>query len=313
VNRYFLPLILIVALIAGLLWPALSQHLSQYRHIFLFVIMFFVGLEQQLGALVYESRKAHYVLVSLLLNYICFSLLAWGIGWVFFLGNDLFAGFVVLGAVPVTLTSAVVFTRLDRGNAGLALLIVFVSQLVSVALTPQLLSLAQRLFWGGGNVGPAAIAIAPMMGQLALYFLCPLFLGMLARRFLPLEKFVCYLTKPEQLVIAFFVFVGAGQIPAGLSLGHFAKVIGVVLLFQALLSVSMRYVVQLFPKKNQTPLFYTATQKTLPAGLYLILNYFSAAAILPMVLYHLAQLTIGRLYWLPPELKAAREAQAKKR
>lgn len=299
-GKFFLPLILVAALIAGLFLPELSQWLAGWRHLFLIVIMFFVGLEQRLTAFLQESRKLHWVFLSLLFNYFFFSACAWGVGWLFFRDTAVFPGFAVLGAVPVTLTSAVIFTRLDRGNDRLALLIVFFSQVLSIMLSPQLIAWFLKSFVQEGTVIIVSVDVTQMMGQLLYYFLLPLLAGMLVRRSMPLERLIPYLTKPEQLVIAFFVFVGAGRIPSGLSVKTVALLLMAVFLLQIILSLTARLVAGRLPEAEQSPFFYTATQKTLPAGLYLILTYFSAAAILPMVFYHLAQLTIGRLYWLPP-------------
>ncbi len=302
-NKYFLALLLTLALIAGFFCPSVSQSFARYRHIFLFVIMFFVGLEQQLSTLLHEGRKFPTIGFSLVFNYGVFSLLAWGCGWLFFRGQPIVAGFAVLGAVPVTLTSAVLFTRLDRGNDRLALVIVFLSQVLGVVITPLLI----RFFMATA----IQVDTGRMMGQLLFYFLFPLLLGMVARRFLPLDRLVRYLTRPEQMVIAFFVFVGAGQIPAGSPWGLLGKSLLAVLLLQAVISIVFRGLVKKFPSSDQSALFYTMTQKTLPAGLYLILTYFPGAAIVPMVFYHLAQLTIGPLYWQPPQTPC--KAQGEKR
>jgi len=299
--RILFVILLACALLAGLFLPETSQWLAAYRHIFLFSVMFLVGLEQRPRHLIRESKKWPLVLLSLSLNYFYFSFLAWVTGWVFFRGEEMLMGFAVLGAVPVTLTSAVIYTRLDRGNARLALLIVFVGQFLSLLITPALLALFVRLGFGDGSA--MTITMGQMMRQLLIYFLLPLCFGMFVRYLLPLKRLIPYLVYPEQLTIALFVFIGAGQIPVE-EYSHtpllIGKVILAVLLFQMLLSLSVRGLVRRLPPDDQTPLFFTATQKTLTAGLYIALNYFPATAILPLFFYHLAQLTLGRLYWVPP-------------
>lgn len=265
--------------------------------------MLLVGLEQTLPELAKQFGKLRAISLSLVMSYAAFPVLAWAVGSLFFgLGVEahgyvpLLAGFVVLGAVPTTLTSAVIYTRLDKGNDRLALVIVLLSQILCVVVTPSLVAFFMNVVSGGGTTSVLAPSVTRMMTQLLMYFLCPLSLGMFLGRFLPLKEIKPYLMRPEQLVVALFVFMGAGRIPAGTSLILIGKTIVAVVLIQAVFAVCVRFVIRSYSPKDQTALFFTATQKTLSVGLYLLLTYFPSAAVLPMVLYHLLQLTIGRLY-----------------
>lgn len=279
----------------GLLWPRAATSLAGYRHHFLVTVMFLVGLEHSLPALAQQFKKFHLVLLSLGLSFACFPLLAWIFGRLFFDYGTALAGFVVLGAVPTTLTSAVIYTRLDRGNDRLALVIVLFSQVICVVVTPALMTLFLAK--------SVRLDTFHMMQQLLLYFLFPLTLGMMLARFLPLDKIKPYLIRPEQLVVALFVFMGAGHIPHDTPWGLIGKTVVAVILLQMSFVVFVRLVIRRIPAADQTALFFTGTQKTMTVGLYLLLSYFPSAAVLPMVLYHLMQLTIGRLYWVPPQLK----------
>lgn len=265
--------------------------MSVYRQWLLFGVMMLVGLEQDLPALAREVGKAGAIVLSLGASYLLFPLLAWSVGLLFFKDSEIMAGFVVLGAVPVTLTSAVIYTRLDQGNARLALVIVLLSQLVSVVLTPTLVYLFMSRH--------VDIALAPMMLSLLEYFLAPLALGMALRRLLHLSWLGHYVALPQQLVIASYVFLGAGHIPHETPVMIILKAILAVIVIQMLVVVIVRFAIRRYPAWDQTALYFTSTQKTLTVGLYLLLNYFPPLAVLPMVLYHLMQLAIGRLYWLP--------------
>ncbi len=300
IQKFFFTIALLLALVCGLIWPQPAVGLAQHRSLLLFVVMFMVGLEQHLPALAAQFRKVGAISLSLILSFIVFPILSWAVAQLFFnfgvgapLAAPVIAGFVVLGAVPTTLTSAVIYTRLDKGNDRLALIIVLLSQFLCVLVTPALVSLFLAK--------TTELNLAQMIIQLCLYFLLPLALGMLCGRFLPLEKLKPYLMRPEQLIVALFVFMGAGHIPRETALSVVAKCFLAVILLQLGYVVLIRLVIKKFNSNDQTALFFTSSQKTLSVGLYLLLSYFPSAAILPMVLYHLLQLTIGRLYWVPPD------------
>lgn len=311
-EENFFTISVLIALASGLLWQGAAVSLSQYRSALLFFVMFLVGLEQTLPELAKQFGKLGAISLSLVMSYAVFPILAWAVGYLFFgFGTGtlnhtpLLAGFVVLGAVPTTLTSAVIYTRLDKGNERLALVIVLLSQILCVAITPLLVAFFMNVVSGGVQSLPAnalvagsvaSLNVTKMMEQLLIYFLCPLCLGMFFGRFLPLEKIKPYLMRPEQLVVALFVFMGAGRIPAETSYVLIGKTIVAVILIQAAFAIWVRLIIRSYHTKDQTALYYTATQKTLSVGLYLLLTYFPSAAVLPMVLYHLSQLTIGRLY-----------------
>jgi predicted Na+-dependent transporter len=285
---------MLIAISAGLLWPDEALRLGAYRHYLLITVMFLVGLEQNAVDLVQEVLKAGQVSTSILLSYVLFPLIAWSIAMLFFDSGDMLVGFVVLGAVPVTMASAVIYTKMDRGNYRLALLIVFLSQLIGVIVTPFIIYvfLSRSMSLDVNNI----------MFHLMVYFLLPLSFGMLAANFLHLGKIKSNLSRPQQFIIATFVFIGVGHIPRSLSMAMLGQVLLAVLIIQMLDVVIVRWVVKRFEPADQTALFFTSTQKTLPAGLYLVLTYFSPVAILPLVLYHILQLAIGRAYWIPPNL-----------
>ena len=84
-------------------------------------------------------------------------------------------GFVFLCVLPTTVSSAVVFTTVARGNAAGALFNAAASNLVGVLLTPILVQLLLRPGGAGGSV-------LPLLLQVALLTLVPFTVGAVLRR-----------------------------------------------------------------------------------------------------------------------------------
>jgi solute carrier family 10 (sodium/bile acid cotransporter), member 7 len=74
---------------------------------------------------------------SLLATFICFvivPLLAWPVSW--FFQTDLAAGIIIASAVPCSLASVTVWTRLAGGNEAVSLLVTVITNLACFVVTP---------------------------------------------------------------------------------------------------------------------------------------------------------------------------------
>src|SRR5262245_18651454 len=113
---------------------------------------------------------------AVVLGYTVPPLLGWGFGRL--LIDDYRIGLLVCFAVPCTLASAVIWTRLASGDDATALLATFISTGISWLVTTAWLTL---------TIGDeAALGFGRMMGDLALTLVLPVALGQLLRAAPPL-------------------------------------------------------------------------------------------------------------------------------
>ena len=97
---------------------------------------------------------------------------------IFFGGRtDLFVGLVVVGAVPCTLVSAAVWTRLAGGNDALALTTTVASNSLNFLVAPVMLN----LMLAGLLAGRVELPIRMMAGKIFMIVLVPVTLGQLLR------------------------------------------------------------------------------------------------------------------------------------
>ena len=83
--------------------------------------------------------------------------------------QSLALGILVISAMPTTLASSIIWTRMARGNAALALVMVVASNGLGFLLTPLILFLTIGTFM--------TLSLEEMMGGFALVVLAPLALG----------------------------------------------------------------------------------------------------------------------------------------
>ncbi len=219
-----------------------------------------------------------------------------------FLPDDLATGFLFLGALPTTISSALVFTTLAGGNVTLALVNTTLANVAGVFLTPLWVSLFVR-------VQGTPISLGPVILKVSLLILLPLLIGQIMRRWLhrkadARKKQFAILSSLIVLFIVYSSFctsVGSGfwvQTGPGVS---FAAVGWVVLYFSVVITAVLLSVRGLRLNAQDTPaVVFCSSQKTLAAGVPMATLIFGASPslgliLLPIMLYHPLQLLVGGL------------------
>jgi sodium/bile acid cotransporter 7 len=228
--------------------------------------------------------------------------LAWGLGAAAPL-VDLRVGLLLVAAVPCTLASAVLWTRLAGGNEATALFTVLGTTLLSWLATTAWLTLTT-----GTLVDLPAL---PLMLDLALCLIVPVALGLLARlppaagRFAGRHK-VGLGAVAQLFVLAIVLRAGvtvgaryrAGTTPLGPGLFAWSAALAVGLHLAALAFglYSSRWLG--FDRGRQIAVAISCSQKTLPVSLLLFDRYFDAdfpLAVVPLLCYHAGQLLLDTL------------------
>lgn len=217
-----------------------------------------------------------------------------------FMPEDLATGFIFLGALPTTISSALVFTTLAGGNVTLALVNTTIANIAGVLLTPLWVSFFVR-------VQGESISLGPVILKVALLILLPLIVGQILRRWLHrvadarkkqfgilsscIVLFIVYCSFSDSVVSGFWVQTGLGMSlgAVGLVLGYFALIMGAVLLVARGLRLG---------PSDRPAVVFCASQKTLAAGVPMATLIFGAGPalgliLLPIMLYHPLQLLVG--------------------
>ena len=298
-DSYMLLLLLMV--LAGAFLPArgdfaiVLSHVTYWAVAFLF---FLYGAKLDTAALRQAMTNLRLQLGCFAATWALFPLiglgLAWGAGPL--IGPELAVGLLFLSVLPSTVQSSIAFTSLARGNVAGAICAASLSNLAAVVLTPALMALI--LHRSGGISGNAVLTIF-------LQILLPFAIGQALRPWLmaPIKKrpgLTMIADRGSILLIVYAAF-SAGTV-AGLwqntPLPRLLSLAAVILFFLLLMMLAMRLGARLLRLKpaDQATLFFCGATKSLASGLPIATALFSpdviGPVILPLMLYHLAQLLI---------------------
>lgn len=236
--------------------------------------------------------------------------------WGTMMSNPLRYGFFFLGALPTTITSAIVYTSQSDGSVPVSLINTTVANVIGIIITPIWMLLLARA--GSGEMGD----ISEVLIKLTKLILIPLVVGqfchLLWKRLV--EKIKGLVGYFNQTVIIFIVLVvfsnsvrgGAwedqGQgillLTLGLCFVLFFVTTGLCALFLFLTK---------FPRDEQVAVYFCSTQKTLAAGIPLGISLFGndpafGLILLPVMLFHPVHLILGAFLIGPLKRYVARGA-----
>lgn len=208
-------------------------------------------------------------------------------------------GLLISAAVPCTLASAVLWTRMAGGNEAAALLVVLLTTSTSWLATTAWLALTTGT--------RAQVNAVEMMTGLVLVLVLPVAAGQLARLSAPLARFANRFRRAlgvgSRLLILVVMLKAAVDVCARLadrtgSVGSWA------LLNTAASCVGIHLLALAcgwwtgwglgFDRPNRIAVAFAGSQKTLPVALFLLDAYYQdyPLAVVPMVFYHAGQLIV---------------------
>ena len=164
------PLWVIIAALGGMFLPQWFVELKGYVLPLLMVVMLAMGLTLKPGDFYNLKHLKSAVAVGLLLQFTVMPMMALAVATVFQLNQDLTTGLVLVGSVAGG-TASNVITLLARGNVALSVSMTAISTLVSVIMTPLLMT------WLVGST--VAVPALAMIGSLFKIILFPVGLGVL--------------------------------------------------------------------------------------------------------------------------------------
>ena len=143
IGKYMAWIVLVIAAVA-LFWPGTCLWIqTKWINYLLMIVMFGMGLTMKLGDFAVVFRQPRDVIVGCLAQFIVMPLLAFGLGRVFGLNDELLVGVVLVGTCPGG-TSSNVITYLSKGDTALSVGMTSINTLLAPFLTPMLTYLYLR-------------------------------------------------------------------------------------------------------------------------------------------------------------------------
>jgi len=296
-KRWFLAVLLAVAS-GGYAFPAVGRavgnNLPGGTASAILVTLFLMSFTLRTDAIFAGFTKLKGITIALAVTYLVLPVLFYLCAVLCYSeSRDIATGLFILAAVPCTLASSPIWTRIAGGNDALALVITMISNGLNFLIAPFILKL----------LAETTVAIDPlaMMWKLFVVVFLPITAGQIFR--LKLREFADRY-KPaigvgSQVIILCIILIAvskAGSGSAGLSVGLIA---GVALAVSVLHLLAVGLIVlsgKIFKldARDRVAVVFGGSQKTLPLSLHINTEFFGGAplAVLPIMLYHACQLVI---------------------
>ena len=143
IGKYMAWIVLVIAALALFLPGTCLWIQTKWINYLLMIVMFGMGLTMKLGDFAVVFRQPRDVIAGCLAQFIVMPLLAFGLGRVFGLSDELLVGVVLVGTCPGG-TSSNVITYLSKGDTALSVGMTSINTLLAPFLTPLLTYLYLR-------------------------------------------------------------------------------------------------------------------------------------------------------------------------
>ena len=143
IGKYMAWIVLVIAALALFLPGTCLWIQTKWIHYLLMIVMFGMGLTMKLSDFAVVFKRPRDVIIGCLAQFIIMPLLAFGLGKVFGLHQELLVGVVLVGTCPGG-TSSNVITYLSKGDTALSVGMTSINTLLAPFLTPLLTYLYLR-------------------------------------------------------------------------------------------------------------------------------------------------------------------------
>lgn len=291
-KKLFLPVGLVVALIAAVMLPAAGVWMSDNKIIPVCIITIFLvsGWCLNLKATMFDRKFAAAFVTCIVISLLVGPFIGLGVGKLFGLESAFALGLTVMSSVPVTLSSATVITEVCGGNGAWALVMTIGLNITGIFTVPFMLKFCLEEAEGIG------ISAWKLLLKLLLLVLLPFVIGYFSRRLLRWKTHIIVKFIPSTCVIltVYAAFaVSSGKL-SGIGFKQYPVLLGGVLLVHIilmLLAVSGGYALKLETPERKA-LMYVTSEKTLPIALSVIsiIGVQAGMSLIPCLLFHFTQL-----------------------
>ncbi|WP_410218618.1 bile acid:sodium symporter family protein [Paracoccus sp. (in: a-proteobacteria)] len=232
-------------------------------------------------------------------TYMFFPALGLGFAAVFgnLLGPEVTLGLIFLAVLPSTVQSSIAFVSMAGGNVPAAICAASLSNMIGVALTPMLV--AALMHAGDGGVSIDAII------RIGTQILLPFVLGHILRPwigdFVKRRRMLTLVVDRGAILLIVYSAFSAGTVSglwAAIPPASLIALIAVVLVMLAIVLGAIAGAGRLFrlPMPDRAVLFFCGSTKSLASGLPIAAALFPpetvGATVLPILVYHMAQLLV---------------------
>ena len=299
IQRNWFLFILGFVLVAGMTFPEQSAPVAFAipKDWIIAAVLLAMALPLEFGAMWNTLRRPGPALLAVFISFVVVPLLAWPISLLF--QPDLAAGLIIASAVPCSMASVTVWTRMAGGNEAVSMLVTVVTNLACFLVTP-----AWVYFLVGRETATEPFAVMAL--NLFIVVVLPIVAGQLLRMIPAVAAWTTtakkHLSNIAQLGVLAIVFMGA--VFSGIQLkelaGHLLSVAWQVVLVMWC-AASLHFIAWVIGfvtakqldmnRADRIAVAFGGSQKTLMVGLAIALDI-GGLAILPMLAYHVQQLLI---------------------
>ena len=300
-RQWFLGALLMIVLV-GSSFPQVIMQITGRISIRYFVLpmMLLMSVTLDTSEITHAIRQPASVALGIVLGYTVVPLLAWLTSqalWAWM--PDMAVGLLIVSAVPCTLVSATLWTRMAGGNDAMALLVTVGSNSLNFLAAPLLLAL---------TLG-RTVALSPlgMMRDLLIVILLPAVAGQLLRQWpfirAGADRHRASISILSKCMILLLVLSGIAR--AAVQVQSQEQTIRASDLLGVLGAVALVHTLALacgelagrgagLSRPDRLALLFAGSQKTLPAALFIAQSFFPSFALasIPALLYHAVQLII---------------------
>jgi BASS family bile acid:Na+ symporter len=281
-KLFGLPILL--AIVAGVLFPYTAISLLPYGFVFLFILMLLSGLTIDWPTLPQALRRPWPLLLGLFLCFIFFPLLQLLLARLL-LSDSQFIGGLLFGALMPPAMVAPFFTRLLKGDEEISFLLMVAATLIAPLAAPLLLKL------GAGSLLP--IESAPLVKSMLLMVTLPLLGGFLIARYLPRVRKVIepWLGVGNMAALSVLIFIMFGTAVGRLNLGYetpseIGKLLALAFLQDFGVLLAARFLLpQLLAPREATAVLVTLAMKNVAIACGVLFFYDPRAALPPGLVF----------------------------
>ncbi len=199
-TKYMAVIVILIAALALFVPKSCIWIQSSWVNYLLIIVMFVMGLNMNLEDIAVVFTKPRDLIIGCVVQYVAMPVLAFGLGKMFFLDEELLAGLIILGCCPGG-TASNVMTYLSKGESAFSIGMTAVTNLLSPIVTPAITYLFLRK--------TISMDVKSMILAIIFVVIVPLLLGMVINRILSrLTENVKYIL-PSVADIAIFLIVAS--------------------------------------------------------------------------------------------------------
>lgn len=292
-KQLFLPLGLILAVVAALIFPEGGNFIADNYGLKIFVCLIFLVTGYQTGskALSLNKNLGTLFLVAALISLAFAPLLALIVSKTLNLPLQLATGLIIISTVPPTISSGIVITEVSRGNSVLALFLTISLNLLGIFTMPFVLDLCLKA------TGPIDIDQTALLLKMVFFVLIPFAIGKMVRNVSNKEQISpiwSYVNSGCVILIVYSSLSTSKAAFAGLTLSDYTVILAAVAAVHLLLlagSGQAAKMMKLSSADSKAVIFVTS-QKTMALALAVLANvqFETGSAIIVCLMFHFFQL-----------------------